>query len=90
MTRGTPKGTKFSDEHRKNMSKARRKSKACQAHYERMRTTMKGRHPKEATASKMADYALNRIGLTRKSAPALFQDYFDMFLKEFIKEPAAV
>ncbi len=85
-----PKGTKFSAAHRRHMSEARRASPAVQVHHERMRTIMKGRHPKAATASRLAIVALKKMGLTRKQAPELFEGYFDFYMKRFLtltKEP---
>ncbi len=80
----TLKGAKLSKEHRRNMSKARRESAAVQAHHERMRTVMKGRHPKEATATKMALGALRKLGLTRSDSPSLFKRYFELYLNRFV------
>lgn len=79
----TPKGIKFSTRTRRRMSEARRDSPRVKAHHERMREVMKGRHPKEATATKMAVVALRKLGLTREISPALFEGYFKLYLRRF-------
>lgn len=83
MTRGIPKGTKLSPEVRRHMSEARQKSVKVKEHYERLKIIMKGRHPKEASASSLAMRALRRIGLTREGAPDLYESYYQFYLKQF-------
>lgn len=79
----TSRGQKLSDATRRRMSKSRRESPKAKAHHERMREVMKGRHPKEATATKMAVVALRKLGLTRDNSPTLFEGYFEFYLRRF-------
>lgn len=84
---GMPKGTKlkpFSEEQRRHMSEARRASPKVQAHHIRMREVMKGRHPKQATASSLANRALRKLGLTKKEAPKLYLGYFDFYMRRYV------
>ena len=63
------------------MSRARKNSPAARAHHIRMREVMRGRHPKQATATRSANRVLEKLGLTKVQAPALWQGYYEFYLK---------
>lgn len=85
-----PKGTKFSRTHRRHMSEARYKSPAVKAHNLRMREVMKGRHPERATATKMANVAIRRLGIDPAKMPEMHKAYFEFYLRQLQQTPKVV
>lgn len=77
-----------SEETRRRMSEARRKSPIVQELYERYRREYRGRRPSPAAfAGLAATAALKRLGLTREDSPSLFDMYTAHYLRKFGGSP---
>ena len=86
MKRGTPQGAKFTEEHKEKLTAAHLNSPAWWAGRRAASKKLKGRAPvPEAIAGSCATRKVRRMGQTRKSAPALWQKYFQFYLEQHLR-----
>jgi len=77
----TPKGAKFTEEHVANLMESRRTSQAWREGRKRAAEKMRGRAPSlAAIAGSLATRTIKSLGLTRISAPTLWETYFQLHL----------
>lgn len=77
----TPKGAKFTEEHVKNLTESHMRSKAWREGRKRAAEKMRGRAPSlAAIAGSLATRTVRSLGVTRISAPTLWETYFQLHL----------
>lgn len=78
---GTPKGAKFSEEHVRNLTESHMRSKKWRDGRKRAAAKMRGRAPSlAAIAGSLATRTIQSLGLTRNSAPILWEAYFQLHM----------